>query len=130
MTRAAATVTNAATDMCNAAAATDVSATDVNSAATATRMDAAARMNAAAATSMGTAAAATAVTAAAAAAVTRGNSYGALSCDSLVGGAVADAPPVIAKETPAAPNAKAAFPMFRLEPRFAFAIVEPPCQYC
>ena len=32
------------------------------------------------------------------------------------------APPVTAKETPAAPNTKAAFPTFRLEPRLAFAI--------
>jgi hypothetical protein len=52
----------------------------------------------------------------------------ALSCDGISVGAVADAPPVMAKETPAAPKAKAAFLTFRLEPRFAFAIVEPPCQ--
>jgi hypothetical protein len=81
MTRAAATVTNAATDMYSTAAATDVSATDVNSAATATRMNAAsmgtAGMGTAGATGMSTAAAATAVTAAAAT-VTRGNSYATL----------------------------------------------------
>ena len=42
----------------------------------------------------------------------------ALSCDgTFVAGAVADAPPPIAKETPAAPNTKAAFRLFRLEPR-------------
>src|ERR1700683_2779077 len=56
----------------------------------------------------------------------------ALSCDAtFVAGAVADAAPVIARETPAAPNAKAAFlakaafPRFRLELRFAFVMVEP-----
>jgi hypothetical protein len=47
----------------------------------------------------------------------------ALSSDAtLVVDAVADAPPVTAKETPAAPNTKAAFPTFRLELRLAFAI--------
>jgi hypothetical protein len=31
----------------------------------------------------------------------------------------------MARENPAAPNAKAAFPRLRMEPRFAFAMVEP-----
>jgi hypothetical protein len=43
-------------------------------------------------------------------------------------GAVADAAPVIAKETPAAPNAKAAFLRFRMELRLACVMVEPPRQ--
>jgi hypothetical protein len=43
-------------------------------------------------------------------------------------GAVADAPPVIARETPAAPNAKAAFRRLRIEVRFACVMVESPCQ--
>jgi hypothetical protein len=43
-------------------------------------------------------------------------------------GAVADAAPVIAKETPAAPNAKAAFLRFLMELRFACVMVEPPRQ--
>jgi hypothetical protein len=43
-----------------------------------------------------------------------------------VAGAFADAPPVIAKETPAAAHTgKAVFERFRLKPCFAFAIVEP-----
>jgi hypothetical protein len=43
-----------------------------------------------------------------------------LSCEgTVVGGALADAAPVIARETPAAPNAKAALPRFRLELRRA-----------
>jgi hypothetical protein len=57
----------------------------------------------------------------------------ALSCDgTFVAGALADAAPVIARETPAAPNAKAAFlakaafPRFRLELRLACVMVEPP----
>jgi hypothetical protein len=56
-----------------------------------------------------------------------------LSCDgTFVAGALADAAPVIARETPAAPNAKAAFlakaafPRFRLELRLACVMVEPP----
>jgi hypothetical protein len=58
-----------------------------------------------------------------------------LSCDgTFVAGAVADAAPVIARETPAAPNAKAAFlpkaafPRFLLELRLACDMVEPPRQ--
>jgi hypothetical protein len=52
-----------------------------------------------------------------------------LSCDgTFVAGAVADAAPVIAKETPAAPNAKAAFLRFRMELRLACVMVEPPRQ--
>jgi hypothetical protein len=52
-----------------------------------------------------------------------------LSCDGTsVAGAVADAAPVIARETPAAPNAKAAFLRFRMEFRFACVMVEPPRQ--
>jgi hypothetical protein len=51
----------------------------------------------------------------------------ALSCDgTVVAGALADAAPVIARETPAAPHAKAAFARLRLELRFAFVMVEPP----
>jgi hypothetical protein len=47
-----------------------------------------------------------------------------LSCDgSCVAGAVADAPPVIARETPAAPNARAAFLLFLLELRLACVMV-------
>jgi hypothetical protein len=43
-----------------------------------------------------------------------------------VAGAFADAPPIIAKETPAAAHTgKAVFECFRLEPCFAFAIAEP-----
>jgi len=43
-----------------------------------------------------------------------------------VAGAFADAPPVIAKETPAAAHTgKAVFERFRLKPCFAFAIAEP-----
>ena len=53
----------------------------------------------------------------------------ALSCDgTFVAGVVADATPVIARETPAAPNAKAAFPRFRLELRLTCIIIEPPRQ--
>jgi hypothetical protein len=58
-----------------------------------------------------------------------------LSCDgTFVAGAVADAAPVIARETPAAPNAKAAFLdkaaflLFLLELRFACVMVDPPHQ--
>jgi hypothetical protein len=52
-----------------------------------------------------------------------------LSCDgTFVVGAVADAAPVIARETPAAPNAKAAFLLFLLELRLACVMVEPPRQ--
>jgi hypothetical protein len=58
-----------------------------------------------------------------------------LSCDgTFVAGAVADAAPVIARETPAAPNAKAAFLdraaflLFLLEIRLACVMVEPPRQ--
>jgi hypothetical protein len=47
----------------------------------------------------------------------------ALSCDGIFVGAVADAPPVMAKDTPAAPNAKAAVVTFRFGRRFAFAII-------
>jgi hypothetical protein len=48
----------------------------------------------------------------------------ALSSDgTFVMGAVADAPPVIARETPAAPNAKAALPRLRMELRFACVMV-------
>jgi hypothetical protein len=43
-------------------------------------------------------------------------------------GAVADAAPVIAKETPAAPNAKVDFPRFLLELRLACVMVDPPRQ--
>jgi hypothetical protein len=51
----------------------------------------------------------------------------ALSCNgAFVAGAVADAAPVIARETPAAPNAKAAFPRLCLELRLACVMVEPP----
>jgi hypothetical protein len=46
----------------------------------------------------------------------------ALSCDARFAGAVADAPPVMAKDTPAAPNAKAAVFTFRFGLRLAFAI--------
>jgi hypothetical protein len=46
----------------------------------------------------------------------------------FVAGAVADAAPVIARETPAAPNAKAAFLRFRMEFRLACVMVEPPRQ--
>jgi hypothetical protein len=43
-----------------------------------------------------------------------------------VAGAFADAPPIIAKETPAAAHTgKAVFERFRLKPCFAFAIAEP-----
>jgi len=43
-----------------------------------------------------------------------------------VAGAFADAPPAIAKETPAAAHTgKAVFERFRLKPCFAFAIAEP-----
>jgi hypothetical protein len=43
-----------------------------------------------------------------------------------VAGAFADAPPIIAKETPAAAHTgKAVFERFRLNPCFAFAIAEP-----
>jgi hypothetical protein len=43
-----------------------------------------------------------------------------------VAGAFADAPPVIAKENPAAAHTgMAVFERFRLKPRFAFAIAEP-----
>jgi hypothetical protein len=63
-----------------------------------------------------------------------------LSCDgTFVAGAVADAPPVIAKDTPAAPNAKVAFLAkpaflsakadflrFLIELRLACVMVEPP----
>src|SRR5580658_190829 len=53
----------------------------------------------------------------------------ALSCDgTFVAGAVADAAPVIARETPAAPNAKAAFLRFRMELRLACVMVDPPRQ--
>src|SRR5580692_5129774 len=58
----------------------------------------------------------------------------ALSCDGRsVAGAVADAAPVIARETPAAPHAKADFakaalPRFLLELRFACVMVDPPRQ--
>src|SRR6202035_3579419 len=59
----------------------------------------------------------------------------ALSCDgTFVVGAVADAAPVIARETPAAPNAKAAFLdkaaflLFLLAYRLACVMVEPPRQ--
>jgi hypothetical protein len=42
-------------------------------------------------------------------------------------GMVADAPPVMAKETPATLiSGNAVFPRFRLEACFAFAIVKPP----
>jgi hypothetical protein len=58
-----------------------------------------------------------------------------LSCDGTsVAGAVADAAPVIARETPAAPNAKAAFLAkaallrFRMEFRLACVMVDPPHQ--
>jgi hypothetical protein len=41
-------------------------------------------------------------------------------------GAFADAPPAIAKETPAAAHkGRAVFERFRLKPCFAFAIAEP-----
>jgi hypothetical protein len=51
----------------------------------------------------------------------------ALSCEGcVVAGAVADAPPTVAIEIPAAPNAKAAFRPLRLEPRFARTILKPP----
>ena len=41
-------------------------------------------------------------------------------------GAFADAPPAIAKETPAAAHkGKAVFERFRLKPCFAFAVAEP-----
>ncbi len=57
------------------------------------------------------------------------NNSRAVSCDGkFVVGTVADAPPAMARENPAAPSTKAAFPRFRLEPRFACAMVEPPCQ--
>jgi hypothetical protein len=49
-----------------------------------------------------------------------------LSCNggTFAVGALADAPPAIAKETPAAPNdGKAILRRFRFEVRFAFAIV-------
>jgi hypothetical protein len=52
----------------------------------------------------------------------------------FVAGAVADAAPVIARETPAAPNAKAAFLdkaaflLFLLELRLACVMVDPPHQ--
>ena len=46
----------------------------------------------------------------------------------FVVGAVADAAPVIARETPAAPNAKAAFLLFLLELRLACVMVESPRQ--
>ncbi len=50
----------------------------------------------------------------------------ALSSDgTFVVGAVADARPPIAKETPAAPKTKAAFRRFSLELRFACAIAAP-----
>jgi hypothetical protein len=43
-----------------------------------------------------------------------------------VAGAFADAPPIIAKETPAAAHTgKAVFERFRLNPCFAFTIAEP-----
>jgi hypothetical protein len=45
-----------------------------------------------------------------------------VSCDVVLVGAVADAPPVMARDTPAAPNAKAALPAFRFGLRLAFAI--------
>jgi hypothetical protein len=48
-----------------------------------------------------------------------------LSCDgTFVAGAAADAAPVIARETPAAPNAKAAFPRFGLELRLTCVMVD------
>jgi hypothetical protein len=51
----------------------------------------------------------------------------ALSCNgTFVFGATADAPPTMAKETPAAPKATAAFEMFRLERCVTFDIVKPP----
>jgi len=43
-------------------------------------------------------------------------------------GAVADAAPVIARETPAAPNAKVDFPRFLLKLRLACVMVDPPRQ--
>jgi hypothetical protein len=53
----------------------------------------------------------------------------ALSCDgTFVVGAVADAAPVITRETPAAPNAQAALPRLRVDRRFVCVMVEPPCQ--
>ena len=54
----------------------------------------------------------------------------ALSCDGAAVGAVADAPPVMAKDTPAAPNAKAALLAVRFVARFALAIVESPGPGC
>src|SRR5580704_2739226 len=53
----------------------------------------------------------------------------ALSCDgTFVAGAVADAAPVIARETPAAPHTKAVLPRFLLELRLACVMVDPPRQ--
>ena len=52
----------------------------------------------------------------------------ALSCDTTFVGAVAEAPPVMAKDTPAAPNAKAALLAFRFGPRFASTIMKSPGQ--
>ena len=54
----------------------------------------------------------------------------ALSRDGAAVGAVADAPPVMAKDTPAAPNAKAALLAVRFVARFALAIVESPGPGC
>jgi hypothetical protein len=44
------------------------------------------------------------------------------SCDGAFAGAVADAPPVMAKDAPAAPNAKAAVLAVRLVARLALAM--------
>src|SRR4029078_10118604 len=50
----------------------------------------------------------------------------ALSCDGTIVGAVGDTPPVMAKDPPAAPNAKAVLLAVCLAARFVLAIVESP----